>query len=93
LTTTVGIRQRIAPFRRAQFSLQDRLAKSHAEHDAIVRAILQGDAETASEVMRTHVNIVRAASRDYVHELGLIAGVDAADDVRGKHSLGAPTRV
>ncbi len=68
-------------------------AKSHAEHDAIVSAILQGDAETASEVMRTHVNIVRAASRDYVHELGLLASVGATDDVRGKHALGAPTRV
>jgi DNA-binding FadR family transcriptional regulator len=89
----VGIRQRIAPFRRAQFALQDRLAKSHAEHDAIVSAILQGDAETASEVMRTHVNIVRAASRDYVHELGLIASIGAADDVRGKHAQGAPTRI
>jgi DNA-binding GntR family transcriptional regulator len=93
LITTVGIRQRIAPFRRAQFALQDRLAKSHAEHDAIVGAVLQGDAETASEVMRTHVNIVRAASRDYVHELGLIAGVGAADDVRSERAAGAPTRV
>jgi DNA-binding GntR family transcriptional regulator len=69
LATTVGIRQRIAPFRRAQFAMQDRLAKSHQEHEAIVAAILRGDAETASELMRTHVNIVRAASRDYVHGL------------------------
>jgi DNA-binding GntR family transcriptional regulator len=67
--TTVGIRQRIAAFRRAQFSIQDRLAKSHEEHDAIVGAILRGDADTASDVMRTHVNIVRAASRAYVHGL------------------------
>src|SRR5262252_9933681 len=62
LRTTIGIRQRIAPFRRAQFAIPDRLAKSHAEHDAIVSAVLRGDAETASELMRTHVNIVRAAS-------------------------------
>jgi DNA-binding GntR family transcriptional regulator len=86
LATTVGIRQRIAPFRRAQFALEDRLAKSYAEHDAIVGAILQGDAETASEVMRAHVNIVRAASRDYVHELEAGAGLDTAVDVRGGHS-------
>jgi DNA-binding GntR family transcriptional regulator len=93
LTTTVGIRQRIAPFRRAQFALQDRLAKSHAEHDAIVNAVLQGNAETASEVMRTHVNIVRAASRDYVHELGLIASTGVTDDVHGERVTGAPTRI
>jgi DNA-binding GntR family transcriptional regulator len=68
--TTIGIRQRIAPFRRAQFAIQDRLAKSHAEHAAILAAILSGDASTASEVMRTHVNVVRVASSEYVHELG-----------------------
>jgi len=68
-TTTIGIRQRIAPFRRAQFAIQDRLAKSHAEHEAILAAILSGDASTASEVMRAHVNVVRVASSEYVHEL------------------------
>jgi DNA-binding GntR family transcriptional regulator len=73
LATTVGIRQRIAPFRRAQFAIPDRLVRSHAEHDAIVGAILQGDGERASEVMRTHVNFVRAASRDYVFGLELTA--------------------
>src|SRR5262252_6103150 len=61
-TTTIGIRQRIAPFRRAQFALQNRLAKSHAEQEEILTAILRGDASTASEVMRTHVNVVRVAS-------------------------------
>jgi DNA-binding FadR family transcriptional regulator len=85
LATTVGIRQRIAPFRRAQFAMQDRLAKSHEEHGAIVAAIARGESETASELMRTHVGIVRAASRDYVHGLeatapGPIFAPDQADD-------------
>jgi DNA-binding GntR family transcriptional regulator len=69
LATTVGIRQRIAPFRRAQFALQDRLAKSFEEHNAIVQAVLRGDAETASELMRLHVNVVRVATSDYLQEL------------------------
>ena len=69
LATTIGIRQRIAPFRRAQFAIAERLAKSHAEHDAILRAVLRGDGQTASELMRSHVKIVRAASWDYVHGL------------------------
>jgi len=68
-TTTAGIRQRIAPFRRAQFSLEDRLGKSYEEHDAIVGAILRGEGETASTLMRAHVNVVRAASNDYVQRL------------------------
>ena len=53
--------------------MPDRLARSHEEHDAIVGAILKGDGERASAVMRTHVNFVRAASRDYVFGLELTA--------------------
>lgn len=68
-STTIGMRQRVGPFRRAQFTIPDRLAKSYQEHDAIVTAVLRADAETASELMRAHVNVVRAASSDYVHEL------------------------
>src|SRR5262245_17434317 len=33
--TALGMRQRIAPFRRAQFTLPERLARSFEEHDAI----------------------------------------------------------
>src|SRR5262249_55386928 len=48
-------------------------------HDTIYRGAHNGDAETASEVMRTHVNIVRAASWNYVHGLEL-AGPDPRTD-------------
>ena len=48
--TTVGMRQRIAAFRRAQFTIPDRLAKSYQEHDAIVTAVLRADAETAQRI-------------------------------------------
>ena len=94
--TTIGIRQRIAPFRRAQFAIPDRLAKSHAEHDAIVGAVLRGDAETASELMRTHVNIVRAASWNYVHGLVLTAPdarADADIDAPAARAAARPTQV
>jgi DNA-binding GntR family transcriptional regulator len=64
--TTIGIRQRIATFRRAQFEVRDRLAKSFAEHEVIAGAILSGDAHKAADAMRSHVNIVRAASSAYV---------------------------
>jgi DNA-binding GntR family transcriptional regulator len=96
MATTVGIRQRIAPFRRAQFSLQDRLAKSYEEHDAIVGAVMRGDADTASEVMRTHVNVVRAASSDYVHGLERTASdsiIDHPHDLRVESAIMRPTRV
>jgi DNA-binding GntR family transcriptional regulator len=87
LTTTVGIRQRIAPFRRAQFALQDRLLKSFEEHNAIVQAVLRGDADTAGELMRLHVNVVRVATKDYVQRLEMFvaagAGESAARSAQG----------
>ncbi len=79
--TTHNIRQRIAPFRRAQFAVQDRLTKSYEEHDVIVRAILRGDADQASDVMRTHVNVVAAASSHYVHGLELTEPGTAANAI------------
>lgn len=55
-------RSRLAPFRRAQFRLADRLARSWQEHDAIVTAIMRGDAEGASAAAKGHVAIVSEAS-------------------------------
>ena len=68
--TTAGMRARIAPFRRAQFEIPHRLLQSCDEHAAIMSAVLAGDAALASERMRAHVNVVRAASADYVRGLG-----------------------
>lgn len=55
-------RSRLAPFRRAQFRLVGRLAKSWEEHDEIVTAILRGDANAAAEAARSHVSKVSSAS-------------------------------
>jgi DNA-binding GntR family transcriptional regulator len=48
------LRGRLAPFRQAQPELEVRLSVSHAEHTAIVGAILQGDPEAAYRSMRSH---------------------------------------
>ena len=58
---TATVRQRCAPFRRAQFETLGRLAKSHAEHEAVVIAIEQGDADGAAREMRSHIVVVRSA--------------------------------
>ncbi|KQV81814.1 GntR family transcriptional regulator [Rhizobium sp. Root1220] len=55
-------RARLAPFRRAQFRLSGRLAKSYDEHDAIVTAIMRGDAAAAGQAAYSHVAIVSDAS-------------------------------
>jgi DNA-binding GntR family transcriptional regulator len=55
---TVSTRQRLQPFRRAQFGAMGRLAQSHREHGLIVEAILRGDRGQAEAAMRQHIAIV-----------------------------------
>ena len=55
-------RSRLVPFRRAQFRLRGRLAKSWEEHDAIVTAIMRADGAAAGEAARAHVATVSNAS-------------------------------
>jgi len=56
---TLATRVRVQPFRRAQFRNLGRLAKSHAEHDRVVVAILRGDKTGAAAAMRDHIELVR----------------------------------
>jgi len=56
---TLATRVRVQPFRRAQFRNLGRLAKSHAEHDRVVVAILRGDKAGAAAAMRDHIELVR----------------------------------
>ncbi|KAA0595369.1 DNA-binding GntR family transcriptional regulator [Azospirillum lipoferum] len=64
--TAQAIRQRLRPFRRAQFRVSGRLSLSWLEHDSVVRAILHGDGEAAYHALRLHVTTVGDASADYV---------------------------
>lgn len=59
---TLTTRSRLAPFRRAQFRLPGRLAKSWNEHEAIVTAVMRGDGATAGSAARAHVSLVSEAS-------------------------------
>lgn len=54
-------RQRVQPFRRAQFSSLGRLGRSHEEHTKVVAAILCGDRAGAESAMRSHIAIVETA--------------------------------
>src|SRR5215207_9935018 len=56
---TLATRVRVQPFRRAQFRNLGRLAKSHAEHDRVVVAIMRGDKTGAAAAMRAHIELVR----------------------------------
>jgi DNA-binding GntR family transcriptional regulator len=57
----LNLRRRVGPFRRAQFLVEGRLIRSNQEHDAVVRAILTGDAAGAHAAMLHHVSLVEDA--------------------------------
>jgi len=57
----LATRERLAPHRGVQLDSPERLARSHAEHDTVVVAILRGDSDAASEAIRAHLAETRAA--------------------------------
>ena len=62
---TLATRVRVQPFRRAQFRNLGRLAKSQAEHDRVVVAIMRGDKMGAAAAMRAHIEQVRGEYEIY----------------------------
>ena len=66
-----NLRRRLSPFRRAQFRSAGRLPHSQAEHEAIVVAIVAGDAAVAHAAMLHHVSLVEDS-------FGRLAGSHAA---------------
>lgn len=65
----LSTRARVQPFRRAQFRNLGRLAKSYAEHDRVVVAIMRGDKTGAASAMRDHIETVREEYEVYAVSL------------------------
>lgn len=55
--STRTLRNRLSSYRRFQLHQPGRIAQSLAEHEAVVAAILAGDADRAAEAMRAHVAV------------------------------------
>ena len=53
----VALHKRLAPFRRLQLRVRNRMRTSREEHAAIVAAIISGDSDAAAERLRSHVAI------------------------------------
>lgn len=58
---TLGVRNRVSPFRKAQFRSIGRLMKSVDEHEIVVNAILAQDPDAAAQAMRDHLFLVRSS--------------------------------
>lgn len=64
--TVQAIRNRCAPYRRLQLRQVGRIAKSYAEHEAIVTAIMGGQEEHAGQLARAHILIQGEVFNDFV---------------------------
>lgn len=65
----LALHRRLAPFRRLQLRVRNRLKTSQAEHEAIVMAILEGDTAAAGAKLKGHVAIQGERFGDLVASL------------------------
>ena len=79
---TLATRVRVQPFRRAQFRNLGRLAKSHAEHDRVVVAVMRGD-KAGAEI--GDARPYRAGAR----RIRTLRGVGVVRTIRGSSLRGA----
>jgi DNA-binding GntR family transcriptional regulator len=54
---TISTRNRLGAYRRFQLRRNNRLAESFREHEAVVNAIRNGQAEEADRIMREHISV------------------------------------
>ena len=64
-----ALRNRVNPYRRYITDQPGRMAKSHAEHEAIIKAIDTGNADEAQRLMRGHVNMLGEVVADFIASL------------------------
>lgn len=83
-----ALRRRLMPYRRAQFQAPGRLARSHAEHDLVVRAVLARDSAGANAAMLVHMSVVEDVVVDMA--VGMAVGMMAGDVAPGARRDGPP---
>ncbi len=62
----IAVRTRLNAFRRMQLRQDQRLISSRAEHDAVMRAIAEGDGDKAARRMRAHMLNAASALDSYI---------------------------
>ena len=65
----MNLHRRLRPYRRLQLRVRDRVANSYNEHDQVVQAILQGDAELTANLLRGHIMIQGQRFADLIASL------------------------
>ena len=65
----IKLHRRLGPYRRLQLRVRDRISRSYDEHDGIVQALLDGDAELSAERARAHVVVQGQRFADLIASL------------------------
>ena len=68
------LHDRLRPFRRLQLRVCGRMEESMAEHDIILAALRDGNADRAMETMKKHITIVGVRFNDLVSSFNRIMG-------------------
>jgi DNA-binding GntR family transcriptional regulator len=63
------LQNRLKPYRRVQLRFRGRMAQSLREHETIVEALMEGDAEAAANALRGHVTVQGAKFHQLVASL------------------------
>ena len=66
------LHDRLRPFRRLQLRVRGRMSESMNEHDIILAAIRDGDAQQAVDTMRNHITILGERFNDLVSGFNLL---------------------
>lgn len=66
----LSVRMRLAAYRRVQLRQQGRLPRSRTEHEQVMSAMNEGDAETAARRMRAHMLSAAGALEAYLKDRG-----------------------
>jgi DNA-binding GntR family transcriptional regulator len=75
---TRALHRRLRPYRRLQLRVRDRVSNSYAEHDAVVQAIVAGDSEATSELLRQHIMVQGQRFADLMASLSQLRAKAAA---------------
>lgn len=74
----LNLHRRLRPYRRLQLRVRNRMGVSFKEHEAIVHAILAGDADATALALRDHVVIQGERFGDLLASLGELSPAGAA---------------
>ncbi len=74
-----ALRRRLKPYRRLQLRTHNRIGTSFAEHEAILTALFDRDAEEAARLLRAHVLVQGDRFADLVASLATLHEMPSAD--------------